>query len=392
MAGRRLDGPPSPIDARGRACIVVSILALSLGIAGLPIPAARAAPLAELVAGNLAWPVSVALAPDGRILYNERFTGRVRALVDGVPVPGELGNVSVVSAGEQGLLGLALSPDFPATPWAYVYHTYFNGTAGLPMNRVSRLTVGAAPSPATVILDAIPAATFHNGGNLAFAPDGSLFVTTGDAGDSASSQDPFSLAGKVLRLTPEGTIPGDNPIAGSYAYTIGHRNVFGLAFHPTTGRPYISENGPSSDDEVNRLEPGANYGWPAVTGVANDPRFIDPIVAYPQVIAPTGVAFVGNDLFLGDYLRGILQRITLATPGFDRVVRNETIERLPAGIVEVEAAPDGSLYVATPDAIYRVPPPPEGGGPDLLLPLTLAGLLAGGGLIAWFTVFRRPRR
>lgn len=345
----------------------------------------------ELVAGNLEWPVSLAFPPDGQILYNERFTGKLRAIAGSSPVGGELGNVSVVADGEQGLLGLALDPDFETNPWAYVYHTYFNASAGRAMNRVSRLTIGLAPSPPVVILDGIPAGTFHNGGIIAFAPDGMLFVTTGDALNPAASQDPGSLAGKVLRLHRDGRRPADNPIPGSYAYTIGHRNIFGLAFHPETGRAYISENGPVSNDEINFLEPGGNYGWPHVTGIANDARYVDPIVVYADVIAPTGIAFLENDLFLGDWNRGVLQRIALSPPEFRRVLGNETIDRFPAnGILDVEAGPDGALYVSTPDAIYRlrlsIP-----AGLSLALLVAVLVLVSGAGIGVWVLASRTRR-
>lgn len=313
------------------------------------------------IASGLAWPVSFAFAPDGRLFYNERFTGRVMAIPDGGGPPEQVANVSVLTDGEQGLLGLALDPDFETSPWVYVHHTTFDGGLGGPVNRVVRILLGVPPRSETLV-DRIPAAAFHNGGILGFAPDGTLFVTTGDATDRASAQDLASLAGKVLRVLRDGRVPPDNPFPGSFVYSLGHRNVFGLGFQSATGRPYVSENGPSEDDEVNALVPGGNYGWPDVTGTAGMPGLIDPIWTYPAIIAPTGLAFCAScgvsawegDLFLGDWNRGILQRIDLAPQG-DRAVGVEDLWSFGArGVLDVETGPDGHLYASTSDAIYRM--------------------------------------
>ena len=129
-----------------------------------------------------------------------------------------------------------------------------------------------------------------------------LYAAIGDAQDSAKAQDLTVLHGKVLRMNDDGSPPPDNPFVGwplvqPLVYTYGHRNVFGLAFHPVTGRPYVSENGPDRDDEVNLLVPGGNYGWPSITGDGNLPGFIDPIVTYSGVIAPTSRAMLATASF-----------------------------------------------------------------------------------------------
>src|SRR2546426_11345233 len=282
------------MDPRRAVSVALAAALVLVLLAALPsAPPARALATRVAVATGLDWPVSFAFvpqgaplgplrAPAGTILYNERLTGNLMAVANGQSL-GRVANVTVSTNGEQGLLGLALAADYRAAPWAYVYYTSYRNIT-LPVSRVVRLWLGPPGVPGQptmeVVLDGIPAAGNHNGGILGFAPDGTLFITTGDAGGPGNAQDNASLSGKVLRINRDGTIPGNNPLPRSPVYTLGHRNVFGLAFHPITGEAFVSENGPSQDDEVNALEPGKNYGWPAVTGAAGDPRFVDPILTY----------------------------------------------------------------------------------------------------------------
>ena len=358
--------------------ILVIVTVAFLAAAAVTAWAFRSPPPASvdrvIVATGLAWPVSFAFVRGagasglaaGTIVYAERLTGNVRTISRG-QVSAPVANVSVVASGEQGLLGLALDPSFPTAPWVYLYHTYVNGTTGRDTNRVIRVWLGPTappgPPPIQVVLDGIPAAGNHNGGILGFAPDGTLFITTGDASVPDNAQDNASLSGKVLRVNPNGSVPPSNPIPGSPVYTLGHRNVFGLAFEPGTGTPYVSENGPDRNDEVNVLRPGRNYGWPFGTGPLGDPRFVDPILTYPSEIAPTGLAFYASaftdewqdDLFLGDWNRGDLHRLLLAGLGDPVVAADTVVDSIgPNGILEVEDGGDGYLYYSSGDAIYRV--------------------------------------
>lgn len=306
----------------------------------------------------------MAFAADGRLFFTERLAGRVRVMVDGRLLAEPVAELPVAQAMETGLLGLALHPQFPRTPYLYVYYTAQTSLGAL-FNRVVRLRLSGNTSVGMeVVLDRIPGAAIHNGGILAFGPDDKLYVTTGDATRSGSAQDLGSLAGKVLRLDDDGTIPQDNPFVGSPVYTYGHRNVFGLAFHPKTGAAYITENGPQENDEVNLLRPGANYGWPLVTGMAGDPRFVDPLLTFTPNIAPTQALFstggkldreYQGDLFFGDWNLGGLHRVLLGSPQADRVAREDVVYRhREGGIVGLAQGPDGYLYFSTADAIYRL--------------------------------------
>jgi len=316
---------------------------------------------------QLDWPTAFSFSPDGRIFVAERLTGAIRIIRDGAlqALPfAVLANTG--TTGEQGLLGLALDPAFPQAPWVYAYHTFEDPTGGV-YNRVVRIrAVGDLGGPPEALLAPIPASSFHNGGVIGFGPDGKLYVLTGDAQDSQAAQDLRVANGKVLRTNPDGTVPADNPFVGSpnanpYVFTLGHRNMFGIAFHPVTGRAYVTENGPQDSDEVNLLVAGGNYGWPIVRGIANDPRFIDPLVVYVQVIAPTNaIAYTGSefpefegDLLFGDWNTGSLRRLDLVPPAYDAVAGQEVAFGAPSGILDVELAPDGSIWFTTFDAIYR---------------------------------------
>lgn len=229
---------------------------------------------------------------DGSLLVGERDSARVFRVVPGADpelvttVPG------VAPDGEGGLLGLAVPED---SHWhdgeadaLYAYATTEED------NRVLRLDPSADPLGVEVVLDGIPKAGNHNGGRIAFGPDGHLYVATGDASEGASAQDPHSLAGKILRVTPEGEPAPDNPDPASPVLSLGHRNVQGLDWDEQ-GRLWASEFGQNALDEINLIQPGANYGWPEVEGPGGQPDFTDPVVSWPTADAsPSGLA-VGCD-------------------------------------------------------------------------------------------------
>ena len=235
---------------------------------------------ATTVVTGLRIPWEMRFMPDGRLLITER-EGRVVIADVGTGQVTEVGRIAAAASGEAGLMGLALDPDFPDTPRIYVSYTTTEG--GDTRNRVSRfeLTGLDGDSPAlgaeTVLLDDIPAGSNHDGSRVAFGPDGNLWVTMGDSGNEALAQRMDSLAGKVLRMTADGRPAAGNPFTTepypfSLIYSLGHRNPQGLAFHPVSGQAYVTEHGPSDNDEVNVLQPGGNYGWPDQHGVNGQGR------------------------------------------------------------------------------------------------------------------------
>ena len=329
-------------------------------------------------------PWSLVFLPDGRALVSER-PGRIRLIRDGVlqeepyavlaAVEGGKGLIGFILelavGGEGGLMGLALHPDFPEEPYLYAMHTY-RGPDGV-KNRVIRLEDrGDHGRFDKVIIENIPGGLNHNGGRIAFGPDGMLYVTTGETFEAQLAADLNSLGGKILRLTPEGKVPEDNPFPDSPVYSFGHRNPQGLAWHPETGHLFASEHGPSGEfglrahDEINVIRPGGNYGWPNVVGAPGLKPYVDPLVVWKDTaVPPAGTAFYDGDLFVAVLGSGALIRISLAQlgPGY----RVERIERWFAQgphetrlgrIRDVVAAPDGRLYFLTSNRDGRGSPRP----------------------------------
>jgi glucose/arabinose dehydrogenase len=323
-------------------------------------PGAAAGFRVEVLASGLDTPWELVFAPDGRAFVTER-PGRLRVFEQGQLRADSVATVpDVVEQGEGGLLGLALDPDFANNGEIYLYHTYSAGGGGV-KNRVIRYILqdraGARGlADPRVIIDNIPCGSIHNGGRIAFGPDGKLYVTTGDAGSGDSAQDLTSLGGKILRLNPDGSVPGDNPFPNSPVYSYGHRNPQGLAWQPGTNQLYATEHGPSAHDEVNRIVPGSNYGWPTAQG--NDGQregFVPPVLesGANNTWAPSGATFVRGDTFpqwrgslLFAGLRSTtLWQLTLAASGVPRLtpVLQDDYGRLRL----IREGPDGLLYALT---------------------------------------------
>jgi glucose/arabinose dehydrogenase len=221
----------------------------------------------EVVASALEAPWGLAFLPDGSALVSERDSGRILQLQPGAE-PREAATVpGVAAAGEGGLLGLAVSGDYRRDRFVYAY------LSAATDNRIVRLRLDGGP--VQVLVAGIPRAGIHNGGRIAFGPDGLLHAGTGDAAERGNAQDPGSLGGKILRLRPDGGIPEDNPVAGSPVRSMGHRNVQGLAWDGQ-GRLFATEFGQNRVDEINRIERGGNYGWPDVEGTGGGDRFPRP--------------------------------------------------------------------------------------------------------------------
>ncbi|HXF36997.1 MAG TPA: PQQ-dependent sugar dehydrogenase, partial [Actinomycetota bacterium] len=323
---------------------------LSVAVALAVAPPAAADVVLRPVA-EAAFPTNLAFLPDGGILFTEKETGRVRLLRPDGRLR-EVAELPVLGGAERGLLGIALHPAFPEEPWVYLYLS----DAADRRNRLVRLPLeGERAGRPEVLLDLLPAVSgYHNGGDLAFGLDGMLYVVTGEAHEPARAQDPDDLGGKVLRLAPDGSVPADDPFPGSPVYSLGHRNSFGLCVNPGTGDVWETENGPDRLDEVNLLRPGGNHGWPIALGDEGGPGFERPSLVFPEVIVPTGCAFTDpRTMWFGDF-HGALHRVALGGPGVDRVVSHRVVATAVAGITDVAAAPDGSLYVATATGILRV--------------------------------------
>lgn len=301
-----------------------------------PIPETPMPSAPREIASTLKAPWSITFH-GGTPLVSERDSHRIVALdADGAPTEiATIGNVR--GTGEGGLLGIAVHD-------GYLY-TYF--TAGAE-NRIERRRLNGAGAslslgPAETVLAGIPAASYHNGGRIAFGPDGMLYATAGDAGTTNRAQDLGSLGGKILRMTPDGKVPGNNPFNGSYVYSYGHRNPQGLAW-AADGTLYASEFGQDTWDELNVIRPGGNYGWPVVEGKAGDARFVDPIQQWRTADAsPSGMAISNGSIYIANLRGQRLRQIPLSAPD----TSTEHYVREYGRLRDVVVAPDGSLWMLT---------------------------------------------
>ena len=299
---------------------------------------------------------NIAFAPDGTAFFNEKDLGQIRMFRDGRVLDEPFASLPVlVTVNETGLLGLAVHPDFPREPWVYAYYTDLD----LGVNRIVRIRaegdVGVEVEP---LVDLMPVVGFHNGGDLTFGPDGALYVVTGETQQPERSQDRDDVAGKVLRLGADGTVPSDNPFPGSPVYALGIRNSFGLCADPATGDLWETENGPDRYDELNEIRAGANYGWPTHLGPTGTAGFEDPVLAYETVIVPTGCAIVGDTLYFGT-ARGQIHAVDIGRPG---TPSDEIVANADEPVIDVARSPDGNLVVVTQHGIWRLqlrasPPP-----------------------------------
>jgi len=330
-----------------RAALSAAV-ALLIVVAGPPVAHGDEKP-AFPGADHLPFVTNVALAPDGRIFFAEKETGEIRIVQNGELLPQPFATFEVVPSGESGLLGLALDPNFEKHPWVYVYFT----DAQDGRNHLVRVEAdGNTATNQQTLLVLLTATGIHNGGDLAFGNDGKLYVTVGETGQASRAQDVNDLGGKILRLNPDGSVPADNPFGpDNPAFTMGLRNSFGMCVDPSSGTIWETENGPTEDDEVNRIEAGGNYGWPIQLGTGGAPKYVDPQLVFPQVIVPTGCAVDGRFLYFGDF-SGDLHRVSIDG---SQLGEQAVVEHLDTGITDVEPGPNKDLYVSTSDSIVRLP-------------------------------------
>jgi glucose/arabinose dehydrogenase len=348
-------------------CTTITVLGGSSANAGAGIVATR-------VAGGLNGPAAFTFLKGGRIVYAERGTGQIH-IYDPTThrnsrfftIPGVNGD------GERGALGVAVSPKWPHPRAIYVYATR-STPRGL-RNQIVKVTRWNGRGHIRVLVSQ-PASSspYHNGGRILFGPDGMLYAIVGDGHDSSNSQDTDGdLRGKILRMTPAGHVPSDNPVAGSRIFAFGIRNSYGFTFDARTGNLWETENGPECNDEINLIVAGGNFGWgPNETCSGDSPGNTNnsgpaprrrPRLWFVGTIGITGDAFcdgcglgasVDGSLFFGDVNTGVLRRVALNAARDD--VSGSAIDVLdtPGGVYSMETSPNGRVYFSDAHAIYRL--------------------------------------
>ncbi len=335
--------------------IIISILTIKFSpsetLVPLPAPESNSGNLTntkgvEITAEGLEAPRSIDVAEDGRIFFTEQH-GSIRVVDEnGTLLEEPVGDIKVENLREAGLLGLTLHPNFTQNHLFYIYYTYSNFT-GL-FNRVLMLEENENRIiDSRTILDGIPGSEFRDGGRIKFGPDGKLYVSTGDASIPELSQDLNSLAGKILRINEDGTIPQDNPFSNSFVYAYGFRNVQGLAWDPEKGQLYASDQGEASNDEINLVSAGKNYGWPNVQcngGTESTP----PLLCFNPSLEPSGITFASsnklgynNHLIVATLKGSLLREIDLKTSSQNTILVGY------GRLADVVKSRDGSIFVLT---------------------------------------------
>jgi glucose/arabinose dehydrogenase len=279
----------------------------------------------------------------------------------------------VFEYGEGGLLGMALHPDFQNNPAVYLVYNYTSGSL-IKERLVKYNWNGSELTNAETLIENISANSYHNGSRLVFGPDGNLYMSTGDAGNTSNSQNMNSLSGKILRINQDGSIPADNPFPASYIWALGLRNTQGLAFSPE-GILYGSEHGPDTDDELNLLESGRNYGWPAVAGFCNLPSETtfcnengvrEPLAAWTPTLAVAGLVYYNHtdipewqhSLLMTSLKAGKLVSLKLSADGLSVISQDEWFVNHYGRLRDVCISPGGSLYIAVSNRDGRGTPRP----------------------------------
>jgi glucose/arabinose dehydrogenase len=312
----------------------------------------------RVVISGLSNPWEMVYAPDNFIWVTEK-AGKISRVNPTTGAISALLSISEVRVnGEGGLLGMALNPDFAANPWVYVVYDYGSNYK----EKVVRYTYsgGALTSPVTII-DNISASSIHNGSRLLIS-GGKLFISTGDASDTSNPQNVNSLSGKILRLNLDGSIPGDNPYPNNPVWSFGHRNPQGLV--QVGDKIFSSEHGPDSDDEINIIQKGRNYGWPNIKGFCNESgeqsfcsanNVVEPLIAWTPTIAPSGVAYYNSDYipqFKNSLLLAVLKNTKLLQLKLDNAQTKiegtkdfyvNTYGRMRSVCI----SPEGKIYVCT---------------------------------------------
>ena len=302
---------------------------------------------AEILVTNLDKPWAIAFA-DERIFVSEK-SGKIHVVTPSGKLDSPLISLQTPEIFGGGLLGITTHPDFENNHYLYAYYTY-EENENL-WNKVIRITEENSKAVEVItILDKIPGSAFSNGGVIKFGPDGKLYVGTGSVSDySDEPQNLDSLAGKILRLNDDGTIPSDNPFEKSYVFTLGHRNPTGIAWNDA-GLMYATESGPTKNDEINLITAGSNYGWPEVQCFSDNKDFSNPLECFDPGLEPGGIIFYSGDkLNLGNNMILASQK---ATNLFQVEINdnNVNLERILSGvgrIRDVAQGPEGYIYLIT---------------------------------------------
>ncbi len=341
------------------------------------------------VVGGLDTPWSIAFTGPDRFLVSER-PGRIRVVENGKLSDTSLTSVSTVEVnnGEGGLMGLAVDPDYATNKLVYACYTYNSGEGANGVSaRIIKFTDNGTNAGTQQQVLKIPNSHWHSGCRLGFGPDKFLYVTNGDSSEPDKAQVDSSMSGKILRITTDGAAAPGNPVAGNPMYSKGHRNPQGIAWQPGTNQLFSAEHGPSNTgsgilartggDEVNRIVPGGNYGWPLISHNETRAGMINPVAMYDPAIAPGGIMFYNGTLlpqFKGKLLVAALggkalHMLTFKTDDPATVASRSTVSGVSIGrIRDVVQAPDGSIYISssnkdgrgTPtgndDQVYRLAP------------------------------------
>ena len=293
-----------------------------------------------VIASGLTTPWSIVRLPSGSALVSERDTALIKEIMADGTVR-EVATVGgVVPGGEGGLLGIEVA--------GTVLFAYFTSSTD---NRIVKFALlgdaGTYSLGAGIpILTGLVKAATHNGGRIKVGPDGMLYATVGDTRLPDAPQDLASANGKILRMTLDGKVPADNPFPGSYVYSFGHRNPQGIAWD-REGQLWESELGQNTWDELNRITPGGNYGWPIVEGIAGNPAFIDPILQWStDTASPSGLAFTRDTLFMAA-LRGKRLWAIYPDPAGATAIASPWFTGVYGRIRDAIPGPDGSLWIAT---------------------------------------------
>jgi glucose/arabinose dehydrogenase len=335
--------------------IIISIITIKFSpsetLVPLPSPVSNPGNLTntkgvEITAEGLEAPRSIDVAKDGRIFFTEQH-GSIRVVDEnGTLLEEPVGDIKVENLQEAGLLGLTLHPNFTQNHLFYVYFTYSNDT-GL-FNRVLMLEENKNKIiDSRTILDGIPGSEFRDGGRIKFGPDGKLYVSTGDTSIPELSQDLNSLAGKILRINEDGTIPQDNPFSNSFVYAYGFRNVQGLAWDPEKGQLYASDQGGAGNDEINLVSAGKNYGWPNEQCNGSNENTL-PLLCFNPSLEPSGITFASsnklgykNHLIVATLKGSLLREIDLKTSSQNTILVGY------GRLADVVESSDGSIFVLT---------------------------------------------